>query len=60
MTRANEDGLWKIGRVGSGVRRWGIFKRGRERDVERVRANELDFAGDLAFCSWCSFYLSPL
>lgn len=29
-------------------------------DVETVRANELDFAGDLAFCSWRSLYLSPL
>lgn len=31
-----------------------------ERDAEKVRANELDFAGDLAFCSWCLLYLSPL
>lgn len=39
----------------------GFLREGeRERDVETVRANELDFAGDLAFCSWCSFYLSPL
>lgn len=64
MTLVNEGALW---RMGSEVRRWEIFKRVREkmRDLETVRANELDFfffffAGDLAFCSWYSLYLSPL
>lgn len=65
MTGVNEGGLWRTGRVGSEVRGQEIVKRARERtrDVETVKANELDFfffAGDLAFCSWCSLYLSPL